>query len=133
MNYFQLFSDGASFNNPGPSGAGGVIFDKNQKEIDSYSIPLGFATNNEAEYQSLIIGLNRVLKLNPQKVDIFLDSQLLVFQLTGKYKIKNPRLKPLFDKVKFLIQRIPEVNFFYIPREKNKKADILAKKAASSN
>lgn len=133
MDYLKLFSDGASFNNPGPSGAGGVILDSNQKEIESYSIPLGFATNNEAEYKALIIGLEKVLKFNPCKVDVFLDSQLLVFQLTGKYKIKNKRLKPLFKKVKLLAGKIPEVNFYYIPREENKKADNLAKKAAEAN
>lgn len=132
MKELFLYTDGGAFKNPGPAGAGGVLLDENKKEVETYSVPLGTATNNEAEYTALIIGLQRALKHQPEEIKVFLDSELLVRQLTGKYKVKNSRLKPLFAQVLKFTNSFSNITFHHIPRQENKKADWLVKKAISS-
>ena len=103
---WQLFTDGASRGNPGEAGAGSVLLDAQGQEIVARSCSLGQCTNNAAEYQALIMGLNSALELGCSRLDIFLDSQLIVRQIQGQYKVKHEGLKPLFAKVQKLLARI---------------------------
>ncbi len=123
-----IYTDGASRNNPGEAGAGVYILQDGQpfEQIARY---LGQTTNNIAEYTAAIIGLEHAVKAGAKRVRLFADSELLVKQVNGQYKVKNDGLKPLHGKVKELIARIGSVEVQYIPRERNKEADALANKA----
>jgi ribonuclease HI len=124
--YWKLFVDGASRNNPGPSGAGIYII-KNDHVVEQLGYYLGIKTNNQAEYLALIIGL---LFLNKNRVSgdyvmICSDSQLLVRQIEGAYKVKNPLLKPLHALAKKLLADI-KYTIAHVMREDNSNADELA-------
>jgi ribonuclease HI len=123
-----IFTDGASRNNPGEAGAGIFIL-RNGKPVDKIARYLGTTTNNIAEYQAAIIGLEQCVKLGASMVKLHADSELMVKQLNGQYKVKNEGLKPLHARVKELIAKIGTVEVQYIPREKNKEADALANQA----
>ena len=123
-----IFTDGASRNNPGEAGAGVLIFREN-KPIAELARYLGTTTNNIAEYTAAIMGMEHAVKLGASSVRLFADSELLVKQLNGQYKVKNEGLKPLYQKVKDLIAKIGTVEVQYIPRARNKEADALANKA----
>ena len=123
-----IFTDGASRNNPGEAGAGIFIL-RDGKPVDKIARYLGTTTNNIAEYQAAIIGLEQCVKLGASMVRLHADSELMVKQLNGQYKVKNEGLKPLHARVKELIAKIGTVEVQYIPREKNKEADALANQA----
>ena len=123
-----IFTDGASRNNPGEAGAG-IFITKDNMPIDKIARDLGRTTNNVAEYTAAIIGLEQAVKLRASSVKLCADSELLVKQLNGQYKVKNEGLKPLYAKVKELIAKIGSVEVQYIPRDQNKEADALANKA----
>jgi ribonuclease HI len=123
-----IFTDGASRNNPGEAGAGVLIFREN-KPIAELARYLGTTTNNIAEYTAAIMGMEHAVKLGASSVRLFADSELLVKQVNGQYKVKNEGLKPLYQKVKELIAKIGTVEVQYIPRARNKEADALANKA----
>lgn len=123
-----IYTDGASRNNPGEAGAGVFIL-RDGKAIEKIARYLGTTTNNIAEYTAAIIGFEHAVKLGASKVKLCADSELLVKQLNGQYRVKNEGLKPLYQKVKELIAKIGSVEVQYIPREMNKEADALANKA----
>ena len=123
-----IFTDGASRNNPGEAGAG-IFIVQDSVPIEKITRYLGRTTNNVAEYTAAIIGLEHAVKLRASSVKLYADSELLVRQLNGQYKVRNEGLKPLFAKVKELIAKIGSVEVQYIPREKNKEADALANRA----
>jgi ribonuclease HI len=123
-----IYTDGASRNNPGEAGAGVSIM-QHGLPLEGISRYLGTTTNNIAEYTAAIIGLERAVQLGASKVRLCADSELMVKQLNGQYKVKNEGLKPLHTRVKQLIARIGCVEIQYIPRERNKDADALANKA----
>ncbi len=123
-----IYSDGASRNNPGEAGAGIVIM-RDGKPAEKIGRYLGVTTNNIAEYSAAIIGLEQAVRLGASRVSLRADSELLVKQVNGEYKVKNEGLKPLHAKVRELIAKIGNVDVQYIPREMNKEADALANKA----
>lgn len=123
-----IYTDGASRNNPGEAGAGVYIL-RDGNAVEKIARYLGTTTNNIAEYTAAIIGLERAAQLGATGVRLFADSELLVKQLNGQYKVKNEGLKPLYARVKELIAKIGKVEVQYIPRERNKEADALANKA----
>jgi ribonuclease HI len=123
-----IYTDGASRNNPGEAGAGIFIL-RDGEPLQRIARYLGTTTNNIAEYRAAIIGLEHAVKLGASHVKLNSDSELLVKQINGQYKIKNEGLKPLYARVKELIAKINSVEVQYIPREKNKEADALANKA----
>ncbi len=123
-----IYTDGASRNNPGEAGAG-VFIKQDGKPVQKIARYLGTTTNNIAEYSAAIIGLERAVTLGADRVKLLADSELLVKQVNGQYKVKNAGLEPLHRKVKELIARIGSVEVQYIPRERNKEADALANKA----
>lgn len=123
-----IFTDGASRNNPGEAGAG-IVIKENGEQVQGIARYLGTTTNNIAEYKAAIIGLENAVRLGAASVRLFADSELLVKQLNGQYKVKNEGLKPLHAKAKELIARIGRVEVQYIPREQNREADALANRA----
>lgn len=123
-----IFTDGASRNNPGEAGAG-IFIVQDSVPIEKITRYLGRTTNNVAEYTAAIIGLEHAVKLRASSVKLYADSELLVRQLNGQYKVRNEGLKPLFIKIKELIAKIGSVEVQYIPREQNKEADALANRA----
>ena len=119
--------DGRSRGNPGPAGAGIVIRDKTDNSIlYKGGIFLGKATNNVAEYSGLLAGFAAAQQLNAARVELFSDSQLLVRQMTGEYRVKNAGLKPLHRRAIDLADSFDECTFHHIPREENTAADKLA-------
>ncbi len=124
----SIYTDGASRNNPGEAGAG-VFITRDGMAIEKISRYLGRTTNNIAEYSAAIIGLEHALMMRASDVKLFADSELLVRQLNGQYKVKNEGLKPLYKKAMDLIAKIGCVEIQHIPREQNSEADSLANKA----
>ena len=94
---------------------------------------LGVATNNEAEYRALIEGLKTAKKWNPDRLEVYLDSKLVVEQVTGKYKTKKPELQELHAEVRQLLRQFPDVQFKHVVREENRGADALANMAIDAN
>ena len=129
-NKITIYTDGGSRNNPGKS-ALGVYFPDFEKEYSEY---LGIGTNNEAEYRAVMFALRKAKQLigvgnvNNTEVEIRADSQLVVRQLNGEYKVKEPRLRDFFVEIKNLAQDYKKVIFTYIPREENKRADAMVNK-----
>ncbi len=122
-----IYTDGASRGNPGPAAAGAVFY-CGQAKGGEYGSYLGLATNNEAEYQAIILALQKAKPLKAKQINFFLDSELAVKQLNHKYKIKDEKIIPLFIKTWNLIIDFEKVTFTHIPREKNKEADALVNK-----
>ena len=123
-----IYTDGASRGNPGPAAVGAVIRDEN-KTLAEISHRIGFATNNQAEYIAIIIALEKAIKLGIKHVTLKADSQLVVQQLKGKYRVKKAALKPLYQQVKQLTSSLESFAIAYIPREQNREADKLANMA----
>lgn len=125
----SLYCDGASRGNPGPSGAGVVLLDHNDDQILQLSCFLDSGTNNEAEYQALIRGLEAAGELGLSSLRIFSDSELVVKQLRGEYKVRNPRLQFLYDKTMSRLKQFDGYAIFHVGRELNQQADRLANDA----
>lgn len=128
-----MFTDGASRGNPGPAGVGVVIEDDQGTRLRGLHRWLGVTTNNEAEYRALIDGLKAVKEWKPDRLEVYLDSKLVVEQVNGKWRIKAPELMPLHKEAKELIDQFPEVKVCHVERAKNKGADALANKAIDAN
>ena len=124
-----ISADGASHGNPGPAAIGATIKDEQGKLIARISQRIGTATNNQAEYRALITALKEAIRLGAKKVDISLDSQLVVRQISGQYRVRNAALKPLFQEVKWLIERLEAFTITHVPRNQNREADRLANMA----
>ena len=120
--------DGASKGNPGESGIGVAIFDKDSILINEACDYLGVATNNIAEYKALILGIKLSTKYNAKRVLFKADSELMVKQIKGEYRVKNAQLKLLFTEAQSLLKKLPNWKIMHVPREENKEADLLANK-----
>ncbi len=121
---FNLYTDGASKGNPGNSGCFAVIYDESQKNIIYKDGKLlGINTNNFAEYEGLITGLELALKHSIRKLHIFMDSQLVVKQIQGKYKIKDIKLKMKYNTVVNILKQFDFWDITDVPRAMNKEAD----------
>jgi broad specificity phosphatase PhoE/ribonuclease HI len=123
-------ADGGSRGNPGPAGYGAVVREAATGEVLlERAESLGVTTNNVAEYSGLIAGLRAAAELGAAHVDVRMDSKLVVEQMSGRWQIKNPGLRPLAAEAAKLVRRFDEVTFDWIPRERNKDADALANRA----
>ena len=122
-------TDGAARGNPGPAAIGATIKDERGRLIAQISQRIGIATNNQAEYRAVIAALKEAIRLGAKKVDISVDSQLVVQQIGGRYRVKNARLKPLFQEVKRLTERFETFTVAHIPRNQNTEADSLTNMA----
>jgi ribonuclease HI len=121
-----LMVDGAARGNPGIAGCGAVIYDKTGAVVRELSRYLGQATNNVAEYQGLLMGLEALIQLGRKRIIVQSDSQLLVRQLNGEYRVKDEKLKRLFERAMTLLRQFDSVQIVHVPRELNKLADRLA-------
>lgn len=120
-----IFTDGGARGNPGPAGVGVVIFNDQREIIAQFKKAIGIRTNNQAEYEALILAFEEAKKLGGEQLDCNLDSELVVRQLQGKYKIKNSDLLPLASKVLRLSNHFKSIHYRHIPREQNRLADQL--------
>ena len=121
--------DGASRGNPGPAAIGITLRDENKKIIDTISDRIGETTNNQAEYRALISGLKKAVSLGARQVLVNSDSELMVKQLNGLYRVKKEELKPLHAEVKKLAASLESFKIVSIARERNREADRLANQA----
>ena len=121
--------DGAARGNPGEAGCGAAICDEQGVVVEELGRYLGHATNNVAEYQALLIGLEALLKSGRKRVRVQSDSQLLVRQLNGEYRVKDEKLRRLFQRAINLLRQFESYRIVHVPREQNKIADRLANKA----
>jgi ribonuclease HI len=124
-----IYTDGASSGNPGPAAIGAVIQDGQGRVISRVSRRIGRATNNQAEYRAIIAALEEAIRLGAGKVDIKSDSELVVKQLKGRYRVKKVTLRPLYQEVVKLVGALEAFTITHIPREQNREADRLAGKA----
>lgn len=126
----HLFSDGGSRGNPGEAAIAYIIEDPSRGEVLTQGMQrIGHATNNIAEYQALILGLRAAQQFHPNRLICHLDSELVVRQLNGEYRVKMVSLQPSFEEAKRLAQDLPDVLFLHIPREDNYRADALVNRA----
>jgi len=121
--------DGASRGNPGEAGCGAVIYDSGGRVVRELCRYLGRTTNNVAEYQGLLTGLEEVLRLGGKRLRVESDSELMVRQLNGVYRVKHEKLIPLFQKATALLRRLEACHIIHVRREHNRVADELANRA----
>ncbi len=122
----SLYTDGGARGNPGPAGIGVVLRDESGEVIGEIARGIGEATNNVAEYTALIAGLELALDKGVREVEIYMDSELVVSQLLGRWKIKKDTLRPLAVKARALMGRFDSVSLSHVRRELNADADRLA-------
>lgn len=122
---FDIYTDGASKGNPGPAGIG-VVICQGQEVVRNISHYIGENTNNAAEYLAIIFALQEALLLKAEEVNLYTDSELIYRQLTGEYKIKNPKLFAFYQQVKQLLSGFKVFRISHVPRDANKGADKLA-------
>lgn len=120
----KLFTDGGARGNPGPAAIGGVLYN-GDKEIKTFSVFIGNTTNNQAEYQALLKGLELAHKEDLEELACFLDSELVVKQLNKEYRVKDKELAKIFVKVWNLSLKFKKISFSHVRRELNKEADRL--------
>ena len=125
----RLFSDGAARGNPGPAGAGAVLMDAEGRVVARLGRFLGIQTNNYAEYMGLLLGLKHARSLGVKELEVLADSELLIRQLQGRYQVKSPTLRPLYEEATALLAQFPRVKLTHVPREKNKAADEMSNRA----
>jgi ribonuclease HI len=122
-----MYFDGCSKGNPGRAGAGAVLYDPQGAEVFAESVFAGYsATNNEAEYTGLILGLNESLKRGITELQVCGDSQLVIRQMQGKYKVNSPNLAPLHQCASTLASKFSKIEFEHVYRNNNKRADALS-------
>lgn len=127
---FTVFTDGGARGNPGPAGIGIVFLSKETGEpVFSQGVYIGEATNNVAEYTAVIKALEKAKELDASSLSFFLDSELVVKQINGQYRVKEPHLQTLHAKVLALKKPFAQVTFAHVRREKNKEADLLVNEA----
>jgi len=124
-NEWVLRCDGGSRGNPGPGAAAFVLSAPDGREVEARGDYLGSVTNNVAEYSALIAGLEAAGRLDASPLLVCMDSELVVRQMTGEYRVKNPGLKPLHEKARQAAARIAAVRYTAVRREKNMRADQL--------
>ncbi len=130
---FVLYTDGAARGNPGPAAIGIVLADARGTVIAERGEALGQTTNNVAEYHALLRGLKLAAGHHADELEIRADSELLVRQLKGEYRVKDDKLKPLYAQAQRALKRFTRVEIRQIPREQNRRADALANAALDRN
>jgi ribonuclease HI len=123
------YSDGASRGNPGPASIGGVVLDEDGRTLASIARRIGRGTNNEAEYRAAIAVVEAALALGATSLELRMDSELVVRQLEGRYRVRNPGLVHHFQRLKALRDRFSRMTVTHVPRELNRAADRLANAA----
>ena len=133
--HFTIHADGGARGNPGPAGAGAIIRDQEGSAVGAVSKFLGTRTNNYAEYEAVILAFQELLTLVPESkrketgVTVKMDSELVVKQMKGEYKVKHPDLREQYVRLLPLVASFKTVTFMHVPREQNSDADALANEA----
>lgn len=122
-------ADGASRGNPGPAAFGAVVYDATDAELRALGGVIGRHTNNVAEYRGAIAAVEAALELGATELELRLDSELIVRQIEGRYRVKNTALKPLYARLQRLLSRLDVVRIRHVPRAQNSRADELANAA----
>ncbi len=124
---FRLYSDGGSRGNPGHSAYAFVICDEQGREVGSGSNYLGVMTNNEAEYHGLLAGLKELKRRGATEVDVFMDSELIIKQLKGQYRVRSPNLLPLYKEAVEILEGLVTTKVTHVRRENDliTKADVM--------
>ena len=130
---YQLFTDGGARGNPGPAGIGARLLTAEGQLVEELGDAIGRATNNVAEYQALLAGLELALDHGVRCLDVFMDSELIVRQVSGQYRVKDATLKALHEQATRLLHRFHEVEVWHIPREQNSEADGLVNQAIDAS
>ncbi len=128
-----IYTDGAARGNPGPAGAGAVLLSQQGKELATVCQYLGEATNNQAEYRALKLAIVEALKIGARRIVIKCDSELIVRQLSGEYKVKNTGIKLIFREVSAMLSKFESWTIEHVPREQNEDADALANEAIDNH
>jgi ribonuclease HI len=123
---YKLYFDGSCINNPNGQSTSAFVLFKDGVVLVSKAIKNGIGSSNQSEYNGLIVGLKECLKRHIVKVDVLSDSMLVVQQMKGNWRVKNPRIKELYEEAKFLEEQIGDVQYRWINREENWMADELA-------
>jgi len=127
-----IFTDGGARGNPGPAAIGAVIYDDQHQVLAEISEYIGETTNNQAEYKAVVAAIGKARELGAKEIDFFLDSQLVVEQLNGNYKVKNKDLAPLFVQIYNASLGFRKVRYTHVRREQNQEADKLVNMALDS-
>jgi ribonuclease HI len=125
----KLSTDGGARGNPGPAAYGYVLEDEDGTVLDAHGETIGVATNNVAEYRALIAGLEKAVELGIDELEVVSDSELLVKQMQGEYRVKNEALRELNDEANFLERKLGRVRYTAVRREHNELADRLVNEA----
>jgi ribonuclease HI len=125
----RLFTDGGARGNPGPAAYGFVLEDEDGDVLAAHGEAIGVATNNVAEYSALLAGLARAAELGVDELEVVSDSELMVKQLNGEYRVKNAALQDLFLEASRLARKLPRVTYRHVRREHNELADRLVNEA----
>jgi ribonuclease HI len=128
-NKLIIYTDGGARGNPGPAGIGAIAKNDDNEIVFEISEFIGKTTNNQAEYRALVSAIKKAKQLKTEEVDFFLDSELVVKQLNGEYKVKNKDLMPLFLEISNFKKQFKKITFSHVRREFNKEADKLANMA----
>ncbi len=127
-----IYCDGGARGNPGPAAIGAVVLDPSTEpptRLATVSERIGVATNNVAEYRALVAGLEAAREFPARRVRVRADSQLLVRQLEGRYRVKQAHLRPFFERARELLGEYDDVELLHVPREENTEADALVNAA----
>jgi len=127
-----IYCDGGARGNPGPAAIGAVVLDPSTEpptRLATVSERIGVATNNVAEYRALVAGLEAAREFPARRVRVRADSQLLVRQLEGRYRVKQAHLRPFFERARELLREYEDVELVHVPREENTEADALVNAA----
>jgi ribonuclease HI len=129
----RLFTDGGARGNPGPAAFGYVIEDADGGLLAAHGEAIGVATNNVAEYSALLAGLEKAAELGVTELEVVSDSELMVKQMRGEYRVKNEALRELWEDAGRLARRIPSVRYTAVRREHNELADRLVNEALDAS
>ena len=127
--HLKIYADGASWGNPGPAAIGAVIKDEQQKVLVKVSRYIGNTTNNQAEYQAVIAALKEAARFKPDLATLYLDSELVVKQLTGRYRVRNIFLFPLYKEAGELCKKFTRLSIIQVGHNGNHEAHALAQAA----
>ncbi len=122
---YIIFTDGGARGNPGPAATGIIVRNTNNEIIMEDGEFLGVATNNDAEYSALVRAITTLKEKGATEIDCYLDSELVVKQLKGQYKVKNDRMLSAYNKIKELEKSFAKITYTHIPRSKNTEADAI--------
>ena len=129
VEFLRLRTDGGARGNPGPAGLGMLLEARDGTRLWAGFSYAGVMTNNRAEYLALVAGLRKALEFAPSELEVCMDSELVVHQMNGRYRIRNADLKPLAGEAHDLLGRFPRVTLRHVPRSENAGADALANRA----